>query len=92
MGREEVYYLVEGIDLILEIVLLDLNQCEVVLVILLSNVFMLSHHWHLLYTMRGVILTSLVLSATDHLIEMPLAQVPNKFRIFAMKFSSKLCP
>lgn len=35
MGKVEVYYLVEDIGLTLEIVLLDLNQCEVVPAILL---------------------------------------------------------
>lgn len=92
MGRVEGYYLVEDIDLIPEIVLLDLNQCGVAHVILLSNVFMLVHHMHLLYTMRGVMLTSPVLSAMDHSIEMLLAQGPKRFHIYAMKFSSKLCP
>ena len=91
MGRVEVYYLVEGIGLIPETVLLDLNQCGVVLVILLSNVFMPVHPLLLLYTTKGAILTSLVLFAMDHLIETPLVLVLKKSHIYVMKFSSKQC-
>lgn len=76
MGKVEAYYLAEDIGLIPEIVLLDLNQCEVVPVTLLSNVFMPVHHLHLSYTMGGVMLTGLVLCAMGHLTEMPSAQVP----------------
>lgn len=81
MGMVERYYLVRDIDSILVVVLLELNQCVVVPVILLSNVFMLSCHLHFLYTMRGIMLTRLVLSAMDYL---PLVQVPRKFHIYAL--------
>lgn len=46
MVKVEVFCLVEDIGLTLEIVLLDLNQCEVVPAILLLRDYMLVHLWH----------------------------------------------